>query len=392
MAVMRSAVLLLVVAVLSSSVGAHAARPAKKKPETWVALVHTVGEVPPHWEAALRTAAESVTEQRTWLQPPSLSLDDIQLTLGCATWGPTCAGQATALIGAERALVIDATRDTHGVVVRIDGVSGTGAVVGDGERVEVPADNDGLAIAEAWVIGAIKGARPTVLIVTSDLDGTEVLIDGRKAGVTPLTVVNTVTVGEHRLMLRRENRAPLTRTIVVQPGTVNREHAMLANGPAMKSVPTVGETPPAPIVGPDGTAPPAMMVAGFGLGAVGAVATVGGLVAAAINFGRERELVDIVGGAAILRQNLCVYSDGSYGSASSSSCSVVLADGDAADGGESRADHQARILDFVDGLRQTGNVALVIAGTGLLVAVTGIAVGVASIPGEAADASVVAVP
>ena len=118
---MRSVVVMVLAALVFSSSGAHAARPAKKKAESWVALVHTVGDVPPHWAEALRKAAESVTEQRTWLQPPGLSLDDIQLTLGCATWGPTCAGQATALIGADSALVIDATRDAHGVVVRIDG-------------------------------------------------------------------------------------------------------------------------------------------------------------------------------------------------------------------------------------------------------------------------------
>ncbi len=372
---------------------AHAARSTtKKKAASWVALVHTVGDVPAHWAAALRTAAESVTDQRTWLPPPDLSIDEIQLTLGCATWGPTCAGQATALIGADNALVIDVTRDTHGIVVRIDGVSGTGTVVGDGERVEVPADDDGLQVAEAWVIGSIKGARPTVLIVTSDLEGTEVLIDGRKAGVTPLTLVNALTVGEHRLMLRRENRAPLTRPIVVQPGTVNREHAVLANGPAMKSIPTVGETPPAPLVGPDGTAPSAMVVAGFALGGVGAAATIGGLVSAAITFGRERDVVDTVGGEAVVRKDLCVFGDGSYGPSSSSSCTVILVDGQAGPDQQSRAEHQGRILDYVNGLRQNGNVALVIAGAGLVVAVTGIAIGVAALPGESADATVVAAP
>lgn len=385
-----ASLLLLSSSVASSPAHAAAGRTAKKK-QTWVALVHTAGEVPATWAPRLQKAAEGVTDTRTWLPPPGLSLDDIQLTLGCATWGPTCAGQATSLIGADSALIIDIARDQHGIVVRIDGVDGKGAMIGNGERVEVSADDDGLAIAEAWVVGAIKGARPTVLVVTSDLDGTEVLIDNKRVGVTPLTLVNELAVGEHRLMLRRENRAPLTRPIVVQPGTVNREHGMLAQGPAMKAQPVVGEQPPAPIVAPaaDGDAPPALAIAGFGLGGVGAVAAIGGLVGAAINFGQQSAIADDVDGTAHLKTGLCATGDG-YASSSSSSCVTPLTDGGT--GPDSRAAHEGEILDYVNGLRTNGSIALVIAGTGVLVAATGIALGVASLPGEDADASVQPAP
>jgi hypothetical protein len=375
---MRCVVVALVVALCASST-ALAVKPARKKPETWVALVHTTGEVPAGWAGALRSAAESVTDQRTWLPPPELSLDEIQLTLGCATWGPACAGQATALIGATNALVIEVARDQHGVVVQIDGVSGTGSVVGDGERVEVAASDDGLAIASAWVVGAVRGARPTVLVVTADLDGTEVVLDNVPIGVTPLTLVNRVPPGAHSLMLRREARAPLSRSIVVQPGTVNREHGMLAAGPQMKSVPTVGEQPPAPLPKlPSSSSPSPLVLAGFGLGGVGAIATIGGLVGAAVNFSRQSDLVESVNGTEALRTGLCSFDDGTYGR--SASCQTPIPDNE-------RDAYRGRIGDYVNVLRANGNAALVIAGAGVLVAATGIGLAVATMPGETADAA-----
>ena len=389
---MRCVVVAVAIAsLLLPSSGALAARP-KKKTESWVALVHTIGDVPATWAPALQKAAESVTDSRVWLQPPGLSLDEIQLTLGCATWGPTCAGQATALIGADSALVIDVTRDTHGVVVRIDGVSGKGAVVGNGERIEVPITDDGLAIAEAWVIGAIKGARPTVLIVTADLDGTEVLIDNKRVGVTPLTLVNTLAAGEHRLMLRRENRAPLTRPIVVQPGTVNREHGMLAQGPPMKSKPTVGEIEPAPLVAvvdDTGSAPSSLMIAGFGLFGVGTVATIGGIVGAAVNLSRQNDVVDVFGDTGNAHSDLCLDGSGGYTRQSSSSCRTPLVAGEPTPGTESRFEHTERIRGYVNGLRSNASIALVIAGTGAVVAATGLVLGIVNLPGESADAAAV---
>jgi hypothetical protein len=387
---MRFVVVAIVVALLAPS-SVWAAKPVRKKADTWVALVHTTGDVPAGWAGALRSAAESVTDQRTWLPPPELSLDEIQLTLGCAAWGPACAGQATALIGATNALVIEVTRDQHGVVVQIDGVSGTGAVVGDGERVEVAASDDGLAIASAWVVGAVRGARPTVLVVTSDLDGTEVVLDNAPVGVTPLTLVNRVSPGEHTVLLRRDSRAPLSRSIVVQPGTVNRLHGALAAGPQMKSTPMVGEAEPAPLPTLPtslGASASPFAIAGYGLGGVGALAAVGGLVGAAINFGRQGDLVEVVNGTEALRTGLCISSDGNFGRDTTLfvSCTTPLADGASTDSNTRNA-YRGRIGDYVNELRANGNAALVIAGAGVLVAATGIALVVATMPGETADAA-----
>jgi hypothetical protein len=388
---MRCVVVAIVVAALAPS-SAWAAKPVRKKADTWVALVHTTGDVPAGWANTLRSAAESVTDQRTWLPPPELSLDEIQLTLGCAAWGPACAGQATALIGATNALVIEVARDQHGVVVQIDGVSGTGAVVGDGERVEVAASDDGLAIASAWVVGAVRGARPTVLVVTADLDGTEVVLDNAPVGVTPLTLVNRVSPGVHTLLVRRDSRAPLSRSIVVQPGTVNRVHAPLAAGPAMKSTPTVGEAAPAPLPTlpspSSGASASPFAIAGYGLGGVGALAAVGGLVGAAVSFGRQGDLVEVVNGTEALRTGLCISSDGNFGRDTTLfvSCTTPLADGASTDGNTRNA-YRGRIGDYVNELRANGNAALVIAGAGALVAATGIALVVATMPGETADAA-----
>ena len=258
---------------------AEAARKPKKP--GWVVLVHAQGAVPSSWTGRLRQAAQKA-QDRNWVDPPAVTLDEVQLVLGCPTWGVACAAQVAGMTGAQNALVIEIIAKDAGAVVTIEAVSAAGAVAGVAERVEVAAvDDDGLKIAEAWVAGAVKGARPTVLIVTADLDGTEVVVDNVPRGKTPLTLIDQVAPGEHALLLRREGRAPVSRTIVVAPGILNREHGVLSSGgPAMKSEPLVGTSPVKVLPTPSPEAPPAtgqiapMAVVGWGLTGVGAVTAV----------------------------------------------------------------------------------------------------------------------
>ncbi|MDP2342314.1 MAG: PEGA domain-containing protein [Deltaproteobacteria bacterium] len=272
------------VAAVALSLGLAGPTLAAKKPTKpskkpgWVVLVHLSGEVPSSWTERLRLAAQKA-QDRNWVDPPAVTLDEVQLVLGCAAWDNPCAAQVAGMSGAVNALVVDVTRNGAGASLRVQAVTAEGVVAAEHDKIELAAvDDDGLKIAEAWVAGAVKGATPTVLVVSSDLEGTEVVVDNIPRGKTPLTLIDQIPVGEHALLMRREGRAPLSRTIQVVAG-MNREHGVLsAGGPAMKSDPVVGtvktlppetaSTPP-----PAGEIPPLALV-GWGMTGVGGLTAV----------------------------------------------------------------------------------------------------------------------
>lgn len=378
----RPFALLALALALTSSPSAWAAK-AKAKPKTakWVVLVHESG-APAGWAGALRQAAEGSGVARTWIEPPAISLDEVQLSLGCASWGPACAGQAAALIGADNALVIDIAAIGEAVVVGIEDVSATGAVVGNAERVEVSPDDGGRAVAVAWVIGALKGSRPTVLVVTADLAGTEVVIDGERRGVTPLTLIDLVPPGEHALLLRREGRAPLSRTITVQPSTLNREFGALSQGPTMVTTPSVGEEKPTPREVPaatgGGIAP--MALVGFGVGGVGVVGAVVGAAVAGLSWNsRSAFIIPDGNGGERTSPTICKNGDGSYASGGAGCAPIVGVDKSPAE--------LARIQQASDDLLGAVNAGIVIAGAGVLVGVTGLVLGFGALSGEGQDAA-----
>ena len=381
----RPFALLTLALALTSSPAAWAAK-AKGKPKVakWVVLVHETA-APAGWAVALRQAAESSGVARTWIEPPAISLDEVQLSLGCASWGPACAGQTASLIGADNALVIDIAAIGDAVVVGIEDVSATGAVVGNAERVEVSPDDGGRAVAVAWVVGALKGSRPTVLVVTADLAGTEVLIDGKPRGVTPLTLIDLVRPGEHALLLRREGRAPLSRTITVQPSTLNREFGALSQGPTMVTTPLVGEdttpspTPPPAVPGSSGIAP--MALVGFGVGGVGVLGAVVGAAVAGVSWNSRSAFIVADGnGGERTSPTICKNADGSYASGGAGCTPIVGVDKSAAE--------LARIQQASDDLLGAVNAGIVIAGAGLLVGVTGLVLGFGALSGEAQDEAV----
>lgn len=375
-------ILLSLTLALASSSAQAAVKPKPKTKARWVTLVHATGNVPTSWSVALRTAAETADASRTWMPPPSLALEELQLTLGCATWGPACAGQAASLLGADKALTIDLTERGGAVVLAIGAVSRTGAVVGEVARAELSVDAGGQKLAEAWVAGAVRGTRPTMVTFTSDLPGTEVLIDGQPRGVTPLTLIDVLTPGAHVVLLRREGRAPLSKTINVAAGVLQREHLPLAAGPAMTSTPTVGEGPPTPLPMPapssDGGLPP-MALVGFGLGGAGVVAGVVGVGLAAVSLAAYDEIILTTSdGKPGTRVGICDNGDGTFGAPGS--CDVGMT-------GE-----QVRVsFTAIDSYRQsqleTANLGLVLAGAGLLVGATGVALGFGALTGEEQDAA-----
>lgn len=374
----------LLVAALVSSVGL--ARPSKRgraatrKVPGWVAIAVADEGVPAGWADALREVALKTTViERTWVDSPTLGREEMQLTASCPSWGPACAGKVAGLLGGDNALLISLSRDPTGVVVRIDSMDTAGAVVGDPERVVVDADDGGLSIAKAWVEGALRGARPTVLVITSDLPDTEVKLDGVRRGGTPLTLVDGLEPGEHLLVFSREGRAPLARTIVVQPGTLNREHGVLASGgPKMNTTPSIGVGPPEPLPEVDEAHAPLLAVAGFSAAGVGAVTGLGALLFAANRAGLRDALFD--GGQ--MKLNLCAFDDGTY-----APCETRT-------GGEpvDNSDRKQRVLPFADDMFQQTQIGLAVAGVGAVLVVGGLAAGVMGLmhSPEEADAALAA--
>jgi hypothetical protein len=384
----RFILLSLSVAMLATSTSAAAVRP-KPRAAKWVTLVHTTGPVPADWAGSLRAAAEGADSGRTWMPPPSLSLDELMLTLGCASWDAACAGQAASLLGADNALSIDVAAGGSGATVQIASVARTGAVVGDPEKVDVSLDDDGRAIAAAWVAGAVKGARPTILVVSADLPGTEVLIDGEARGVTPLTLVDVVAPGEHALVLRREGRAPLSRTITVAAGAITREGGALSQGPEMKSTPTVGEAPPTPLPAPSGGGIPPLAIVGFGLGGAGVVAGVVGVGIAANAFATLDAVFTTAGdGTPTTKPGICAGPGDSF---VAPGCGDPLSPDEINDDlfidGTRDPDPDSRINAFRLGLYDTANVGVVVAAAGVLVGVTGVVLGFGAMSGEEQDAA-----
>ena len=369
---------LLCVAVLLSAGAAEARRSAKKAP-TWVVIAVSEGDVDEAWPTALREAAEGTKTSRTWVKSPAISREEMQTTLSCPSWGHVCAGQAANLLGAENALLISLSSEATGIVVRIEGLGVDGSIVGDPERVVVDNTDGGLAIAKAWVAGAILGARPTVLVLSADLPGTEVKIDSTTRGVTPLTIVSDVDAGEHLLVFSREGKAPLARTIVVQPGTVNREHGVLASGgPPMTAPPTIGQTAePLPTIEGDA---PVMAIAGFSLAGVGAAGAVGGLLFAAQRNAAEAAVIETksVDGSdqRVIRKGICDLGNSSYGACAAGQTPLNT---------EERNAQLDDISAFADTMNIQFQIGLWTSAAALAVAAGGLAVGILGLPGESQD-------
>jgi len=367
-------VLALVLAASFVAPGAHAAK--KKSSPSWVALVHAEGDIPAAWLTRLHSAVEEA-DARKWVDPPAISLDEAAGVVGCS-WSPACAAQVAGMTGAKNAILVEVTRQGGGASVSVATLNATGAT-GAADVVEVRVDDDGLALAVSWVTGSVKGKLPTILVVTADLNPTEVVIDNVPVGKTPLTLVDKVTPGPHALLLRREGRAPLSRAIEVRAGAITRENGVLASGgPPMVGTPTVGNPPPTTTTTTPTTttADSSMALVGWGLGGVGGAAALlsGGI--SAFFWARSATLREPERGGYVLE--LCQSGD-----------DFVAAGGDGCGEGKLIAGGARNVDDIGKAEARQRTIATttaVIASVGVLVAVTGIGLALSSGPGEEADA------
>ncbi len=383
----RLSIACLLVALLDA--GAHAApsRSTQTAPR-WVIFVHVEGPVPGAWSESLRHTVEESSPERTWLPSPALGADELRGTLGCAAWDAACAAAAASVLGANHALMVDVVAaDEHTATITVTAVERADAAARAAERIEVPLHEDGLSVARRWLGGVIRGARPTVVIVQSDLPGTEVFLDGVSVGVTPLTLIDVVAPGRHALELRREGRAPLREHIDVKPGALLRVSKALAQGPAMRSTPTVGETAPMPLFqGAPGGSTTSVALVGYGLGGAGIiVGAVGVAIAANAVATLGRLFSTSPDGSATTRPGICEGPDDTF---LAPGCRSPMTPQEIDDDLflENRAPNPAsRIAAFRAHLEDTVQVGVAVAVAGVLVGATGAALAFGVASGEVQD-------
>lgn len=259
---------------------------ASQAPSSWVVLVKTDGSVPASWNQNLQDAVKAAAEKSgkvKWTPPPQVSLDDAQLALGCAAWGPACVGQIAAMMNAEKALLIQIEQRGDGAWMTHQIVTASGDPERAPVRFELPdRGRDGLKVARVVAAAAVSGDPVTVVTFKTDVPGAEVILGGEKAGKTPLTLADELTPGQHRVEFRMEGRSPVVQNINVRAGEVTRVGAVMgALGPGVVE-PQVGSS--TGVVQGDPPPPGGEDVSGgsidplFGyitLGAAGAVALVG---------------------------------------------------------------------------------------------------------------------
>ena len=249
---------------------------ASSKPVPWVVLVRSDGTTPAGWTDALQEAARGAAEGTAVkvVPPPAISLDEAQLTLGCGSWSATCAGRIASTMSATTALVVElkaGASETETITWSV--VSSSGAMQRRPEAADLPDRGEaGLLVAKHCVAAAIRGTRPTVVVVTTDAPGAQVIIDDVARGKTPLTLVDELTPGPHRLRLSLDGRAPAGRALDVKAGTTYRVDVVLGANPIGTLQPTIGDEPsttsPGPVV--------AWTMVGVGAAALVAAAGTGG--------------------------------------------------------------------------------------------------------------------
>jgi hypothetical protein len=215
---------------------------------SWVTLVKTDGSVPASWSGALQDAAKKSAKKASdvqYMPPPQVSIEDAQLALGCTSWGPACVGQIAGMMSADAALLVELEKRGDGAWLTHQLISASGGVQKAPVRFELPdRGKEGLKVARVVVGAAVTGSPVTVLSLKTDVAGADVIIDGKKAGKTPLVVAGSVSPGEHTIEFRMDERAPVTRKVRVESGKITHVGVVLASAAAPPPVdPTVGEDP-----------------------------------------------------------------------------------------------------------------------------------------------------
>lgn len=224
---------------------------SKQKAKTSLTLLLRLGTPSPaNWEADLISAAKAATAERStllWRDPPQVSLEETRTLLGCRTWDTSCVGQIGATLGVGRVFYIDLSdKDSKAPVLRIIDVDVSDPAKATTTTLKIPDRNVmGLTLAQAYLRAAVLEKQLTTLVVSSEPERAEVLIDGAVVGRTPLLQLANFRPGAHKIILRQPGFKSFSQSLDAEKGQISLVKAKLL--PLQEAT---TPTPPAPIKEP----------------------------------------------------------------------------------------------------------------------------------------------
>lgn len=211
------------VAALGVALAANPALAKKKAAEKkFVVLVRLEPTVPATWEKEIQDVAQMAAMQKRgleWMAPPQVSLEESRTLLGCQSYDSSCIAQIADTLGAARALYVEVTaKEGKPAMLGLVAVTVKTPNKAQWRQVELPdVDTAGLAATKAFVRGEVLDQPATVLVVTSDVVGANITIDGKPLGVTPLATEDA-RVGTHDVQVEKAGYQPVMRRVEVQKG------------------------------------------------------------------------------------------------------------------------------------------------------------------------------
>jgi hypothetical protein len=211
------------VAALGVALAANPALAKKKAADKkFVVLVRLEPTVPAAWEKEIQDVAQMAAMQKDgleWMAPPQVSLEESRTLLGCQSYDANCIAQIADTLGAARALYVEITaKEGKPTMLGLVAVTVKTPNKSQWRQVELPdVDVAGLAATKAFVRGEVLEQPATVLVVTSDVVGASITIDGKPAGVTPLTIEDA-KIGSHDVQVEKAGYQPVMRRVEVQKG------------------------------------------------------------------------------------------------------------------------------------------------------------------------------
>ncbi|MBN2362447.1 MAG: PEGA domain-containing protein [Deltaproteobacteria bacterium] len=230
-------------AVLTADPALAKRRVVEKK---FVVLVRLEKTVPGAWEKEIQDAAQAAAVQKRgieWMPPPQVSLEESRTLLGCQSYDAKCIAQIADTLGAARALYVEVTAsEGKPTMLGLVSVAVRAPNRAQWRQVELPSvDAAGLAVTKAFVRGEVLEQPPAVLVVTSDVAGAHVVVDGKPAGVTPLALTENLKVGAHEVLVDKSGHQSVMRRIEVQRGRLAHLQVSL---PAVAATAAVAIAPP----------------------------------------------------------------------------------------------------------------------------------------------------
>ena len=225
----------------------HRNKPRKTSKVTITLLMRLGDSSPKYWTEDLTSAAKAATaERRTlrWRAAPKVSLDETRTLLGCRAWDADCIAQIGQTLGVRKVVYVDMKGPAQGSQsLRIFQVDVKHPKKAQQLSLVIPDRKVmGLTLAQAYVRAAILNQELTSLVVTSQPDRAEVLLNGAVVGHTPLIQMTHFAPGQYKLIMRRYGYQDLQRNFEAQKGRIAIISGTLKAQPAIASKPVAKAT------------------------------------------------------------------------------------------------------------------------------------------------------